>query len=784
MLVTGAAGFIGSHVADFAANQMGYKVVAVDDLSGGFLRNIPNHTKFVEVDLKNTERVAELFREHGPFAYIYHLAAYAAEGLSHFIRRYNYNNNLVATVNLINHAVLNRANAFVFTSSIAAYGNPEHLPLTEEARQSPEDPYGISKHAVELDLKAAKEMFDLNFIIFRPHNVYGPRQNIADKFRNAVAIFLNEILGNQPMSIFGDGSQKRGFSYIDDVAPLIAIAPEVKAARNEAFFVGNDQAYTIMELSQATAKAMGVPHRVKHLQKRNEVTAAYASHEKLKCFFNPPPPVPLEVGVKRTAAWAKTLGRRHPAGYQDVEICANVPPSWLLTLKACSKGRWRPRFGAAEAAAKVMSQKTKVNVFAVYWPQWHSTPMNDYWFGKDYTDWDLLCSGLKDHGGTNRFGRDLLLPRPRGPDGFGWYNLTADKDVRRRQALLAKEYGVHGFVYYHYWFSRPEAWGRGASWRPGDKVGADMDESLMRLLDKSDGEPNMPFYFVWANEQFVWKWTTWTEGRVGKLEPGTTQVPQTYPEDDWKPHFDYLLRFFKHHNYHKINGKPVLATFMPDPRPPKLMFKMFRQWAREAGFSGLYLLQWFHGKQAHKEQMEWKSDSFAPWADGVQDFGWSSHFGDRRMVGWRHTGSANWYHGILTDFDNTPRMGLKASIGGGVTNERGGPPSFEKGLDMVMKSTLMHAQIAKQNETQLMVVAFNEWTEQAVLEPTDAYGTGYLEALRSVLMRHGQYRYTGEEALWKEVRGPLPLTQLTQCSQPGFERAQRRTKPLYYQASG
>ena len=101
-----------------------------------------------------------------------------------------------------------------------------------------------------------------------------------------------------------------------------------------------------------------------------------------------------------------------------------------------------------------------------------------------------------------------------------------------------------------------------------------------------------------------------------------------------------------------------------------------------------------------------------------------------------------------------------------------------------MKSTLMHAQIAKQNETQLMVVAFNEWTEQAVLEPTDAYGTGYLEALRSVLMRHGQYRYTGEEALWKEVRGPLPLTQLTQCSQPGFERAQRRTKPLYYQASG
>ena len=778
VLVTGAAGFIGSHVADFCANSLGFLVVAVDDLSGGYLQNVPTNTKFIELDLKDEYRVAELFREYGPFDYIYHLAAYAAEGLSHFIRRFNYRNNLEATASLINHAVMGKVKAFVFTSSIAAYGVPERLPLTEEAQQNPEDPYGVSKHAAELDLKAAQQMFGMDFVIFRPHNVYGPRQNMADKFRNAVGIFINQIMRDEPMTIFGDGSQKRGFSYIDDVAPLIAIAPEVPAARREAFFVGDDREYSLMELSVATAKAMGVEHRVQHLEKRQEVNYTFATHEKLKCFFNPPPPVSLETGLQRTATYAKTIGKTAPTGYQDVEVCAKVPPSWLSTLTACRHGGLRPRNSREKGireSAKQGSSNTKVRVFAVYWPQWHSTPMNNYWFGQDYTDWDLLCNNLKDDGGVNKHGRDLLLPRAQ-PEGFGWYNLTLDKDVRRRQALLAKEYGIHGFVIYHYWFSRPERWGRGASWKDGESYGADMDESVMKLLDEADGEPNIPFYFVWANEAFVWKWTQWRKGRVGALPAGSTQVEQSYPQSGWRPHFDYLLRFFKHRNYYKIDGKPVLATFMPEPPPPQKMFVLFRQWAKEAGFPDLYLLQWFHGKQQHKQSMDWSANSFAPWADAVQDFGWSSHFGDRRMVGWRHTDSARWFHGIITDFDNTPRMGQRASINGGMMPERGGPASFANGLDAIMKSTLAHAKIAKLNESLLMVVAFNEWTEQAVLEPTDAYGTAYLDALRSVLQRHGQYRYTGEEGLWKETIGPAP-PQITECAQPGFRRGVRKTLP-------
>ena len=130
-----------------------------------------------------------------------HTHTRAAEGLSHFIRRFNYRNNLEASVSVINQAVLSKSvKCIVFTSSIASFGAPpkEWLPMIEETPQHPEDPYGVSKLAVELDLKAAKEMFDMDFVVFRPHNVFGPKQNIADKFRNG------EWLGSRPSEPYRD----------------------------------------------------------------------------------------------------------------------------------------------------------------------------------------------------------------------------------------------------------------------------------------------------------------------------------------------------------------------------------------------------------------------------------------------------------------------------------------------------------------------------------------------------------------------------------------------------
>lgn len=147
VLVTGGAGFIGSHVAKHCLD-MGFEVVVLDDLSGGFEDHIPEGAEFINGSVTDHELITDLFAQHR-FEYVYHLAAYAAEGLSHFIRRYNYNTNLVASINLINESVKHKVKCFVFTSSIAVYGKGQ-LPMTEEMKPEPEDPYGVSKYAVEL----------------------------------------------------------------------------------------------------------------------------------------------------------------------------------------------------------------------------------------------------------------------------------------------------------------------------------------------------------------------------------------------------------------------------------------------------------------------------------------------------------------------------------------------------------------------------------------------------------------------------------------------------------
>lgn len=330
-LVTGAAGFIGSWVTEHAL-RLGVEIVCVDDLSGGFLRNVPSGCTWVQGDVSNETFVDELWQHHGPFQQVYHLAAYAAEGLSHHIRRYNYENNLIASVILLNHAINHNVSTFVFTSSIAAFGTAQQLPMREHHQMQPEDPYGIAKYAFELDLRSAHQMFGIDFVIFRPHNVYGPRQNVADKFRNVVGIFINQIMRGEPMTIFGDGGQSRAFSHIADVAPYIAIAPFVPAAQNQDFFVGRDERTSVGELSGLVAAAMGVKPNVNHLPQRHEVVHAYAVHDKLRCVFNPREPISLKEGLKQTAEYSKRLGSFEPTGYSKIEIQKNLPPSWQVAL--------------------------------------------------------------------------------------------------------------------------------------------------------------------------------------------------------------------------------------------------------------------------------------------------------------------------------------------------------------------------------------------------------------------------------------------------------------------
>ncbi len=324
-LITGGAGFIGSHVARHCLS-LGHKVTVLDDLSGGFRDQAPAGAIFVQGSVADHQLVQRLFAEHR-FDTVYHLAAYAAEGLSHFIRRFNYTNNLLGSINLINEAVKHEVRCFVFTSSIAVYG-ANQLPMTEELVPKPEDPYGIAKYAVELDLRAAHEMFGLNNIIFRPHNVYGENQNIGDRYRNVIGIFMNQIMQGQPMTLFGDGSQTRAFSYIDDVAPIIARSVDMPAAYNQVFNVGADQPYTVKHLAETVARALGVAPEIKHLPARNEVQHAYPDHSKARQVFGEDATVPLEEGIARMAAWAQRVGTRTGQPFGDIEITRNLPSSW------------------------------------------------------------------------------------------------------------------------------------------------------------------------------------------------------------------------------------------------------------------------------------------------------------------------------------------------------------------------------------------------------------------------------------------------------------------------
>ena len=320
-LVTGGAGFIGAHVTNHLI-ESGHRVVVLDDLSGGFLENVNPKAVFVRGSVTDHDLISSIFTQY-KFDYIFHLAAYAAEGLSHFIRRFNYENNLIGSINLINNSVINKVKCFVFASSIA-------LPMHEGQKPEPEDPYGIAKYAVELDLKAAREMFGLNYIIFRPHNVYGEYQNIGDRYRNVIGIFMNQLLQGKSLTIFGDGSQTRAFSYIKDVAPYIANSINILEAYNEIINIGGDKEYSVLELAKSVMAVMKIEQEITFHSPRNEVLHAYSDHSKAKDTFKLKDEnfVSLNEGLKKMAMWVKSAGARSSNEFSNIEIKEKLPTAW------------------------------------------------------------------------------------------------------------------------------------------------------------------------------------------------------------------------------------------------------------------------------------------------------------------------------------------------------------------------------------------------------------------------------------------------------------------------
>lgn len=308
VLITGVAGLLGNNLSRYLL-QRGHKVVGIDDLSGGYEDLIHDSVQLYKYSLVDEKTVSYIFMSEKP-DYVFHFAAYAAVGLSPFIRNHNYLNNVVASANVINGCINNDVKKLIFASSMDVYGTQE-LPFVETQRPQPEDPYGIAKFAVEQDIHAAHRFFNLNYSIVRPHNVFGVYQNIWDKYRNVIGIWIRQSLAGQPLTIYGDGLQMRSFSDVDYyMSPFEQL---MTTGDCEIYNIGADSHISILDAAkrfQLVASEHGIKTSIVHLEPRDEVKIAYCDHAKAKKDLNFKDETDFDALVSKMIIWAKTQPTR------------------------------------------------------------------------------------------------------------------------------------------------------------------------------------------------------------------------------------------------------------------------------------------------------------------------------------------------------------------------------------------------------------------------------------------------------------------------------------------
>lgn len=322
ILVTGCCGFMGSWIAD-ALVDAGHEVYGVDNLSGGDIENYSGKYRLFVMDLRDGARTEELIRSVKPEV-VYHTAACAREGASQFQPKYVTETNLLAFMNVIEPAIKYGLEKFIFFSSMAVYGD-QKPPFSEDMPRKPVDIYGINKAAIEQSLEVLADVHEFDFVTIRPHNAIGERQSLRDKFRNVVAIFMNRIMRGEPLYIYGDGEQKRAFSYILDSLPCYVRCLD-DDIRNEIINVGGMEPITINELADEVCRAMGVDPetypRVYLPPRPREVKYAWCTWEKSVRLLGYEEKYGWRKGVWRMAAWAKKKG---PQPWTDEKLPLESP---------------------------------------------------------------------------------------------------------------------------------------------------------------------------------------------------------------------------------------------------------------------------------------------------------------------------------------------------------------------------------------------------------------------------------------------------------------------------
>ena len=326
ILITGVAGLIGSNLADWIIkNHPEHRVIGIDDLSGGYIENVNDDVIFHEFDLIDGEKLQQVFVSEKPDL-VYHMAAYAAEGLSPFMRTFNYKNNLLSTAHIINNCINYNIDRLVFTSTMAVYGHGTP-PFSETDLPDPIDPYGVAKYACEMDLKIAGDQHGLDWCVIRPHNVYGKKQNIWDKYRNVLGIWMYQHMMGQPMTIFGDGKQQRAFSYIDDTLEPLYRAGIQENCSKQIINVGGMKHYSINEANETLREVIGYGEKI-HREKRHEVKDAHPTWEKSVELLGYNDSYSLYDGLNEMWIWAQQQPKKEQKFWETYEIEKGIYEYW------------------------------------------------------------------------------------------------------------------------------------------------------------------------------------------------------------------------------------------------------------------------------------------------------------------------------------------------------------------------------------------------------------------------------------------------------------------------